>query len=1160
MTIDMNRLTAIRDEALGGGAQAPTYTPPAPAPKPYEGRTFSQLALMDVPRWNTALKLSIARGDMDEAKKYRDMIEETAVDLKDDWLGFAQFKGNNPLGAQLREVSTVLLGGGFGDAVYGEALKDEAVQKRSTIAAFGGPGLLSDLAWKARDPGADPAEAAESQVILSYANVPTSHLSAQTVDMQDPQTGEVRRVRQPVGKLDPATAGDAQFNAQYIMDAKTRLQADPDFYKALGGVDGVAKTAMALSVAGDKDDARKPLFNLAVSSVQDITDPVAKAQAFKSTADMLSRITSHVNPGRDPSLAPMVTAAITATRDAIGPNGFSLKEPLVLGAVQKAVGMALETANMIGQVIPDTRVKTIASAYAKVNSRTGIAMTGEEQEILDNEAMFNRFSAGLAVGDNPTVPIPQGQKAPMTMPDGTVKATEADRAATMGHFVAKSAMERDLDRARAVIRATPGASLADTLSAPGAMANLSSFLMTNAVGTTDKKESMTRADADLAATLVAQAWSRQNGEFDVNNMHQELSKYKDLREAVREDAVSVASDQKQSVAAFNELRSHVAKRNGTASPTGTVDDNAVLAFQALEVGKTDFMPGSGEYNQAVEMFNKGVISPMVNRLTGKGSPGSSQALTTLFSMRASDLDDPKELKKAEDAFIAQAYASGTGITADAIGRGNLERMAAAYVRNNVGLIKGKLGDGYKDLRLTVRDAVGKDASTWNPTRVATRRSRGLSEFSDTVLSSPEVRGTSGAFNPLQPGSLYIGTPKAAQKAQITEEEKDYAEEATFDFMNNMLSKGGGTGLKDAPIITEKLLPYVLGGVPVEAEIATKVGANAALVKQFGKITGDEVLEGIATLPKPGEIPGAPLANNMDETVRLLKGVAARAADAAPDTAIGLAAAAEGAEASADLMTLAPAMASADEFAKAGSAIVYAKHQLSLYSAAKGLASAGAIASKAVQALTAAGLVGTVVWDALQKAQIPEDDTNVAARLKAAALLHYGSVATSTPSPQPTTAQGSEVSPITGRPAVPSTDEPELGMGPDIPKGDIYKAMRGIGRVDVFLDRPITDGVVRNFFQNNLLDENYAARKWGLKTADARSRLTSFAMDEYNKGVGATKVMRLVDAQAAKLRVSEAKYLAKMEAYRAGLRKQATQPDEGFSGDQVGSTEFPAFDE
>jgi hypothetical protein len=352
--------------------------------------------LSDIPKWSSAMDLSIAKGDLAKAREYNDLIEGASSEFKDDWMDFAQFKGNNPVGAMIRDGAMRLLSGELGVNKFNRALASEEVQGRAIDSMYG-PGTLAQTIKASRN-RTDPVAAAQSTELLQAIGAPIMTPGAvEDVEVADPYTGQKTVKRRPVQPLAPATQDELNNRHDFVTKGLSVDGADEGFMKSVGGVSGYASNALKLQSIGGS--AADDLLQFTRETTSTITDPAERAAAWASTVDMTARVVSKLNPNKDPLATRTITGLLRTTKDALGEQGFSMKEAPVVASIQKALAINDMAISATGLPVDSTRMTTITSAFAKRNARK--QLSGTENDIIEGFNRADTLKAGITLGATP---------------------------------------------------------------------------------------------------------------------------------------------------------------------------------------------------------------------------------------------------------------------------------------------------------------------------------------------------------------------------------------------------------------------------------------------------------------------------------------------------------------------------------------------------------------------------------------------------------------------------------------------------------------------------------------------------------------------------------------------------------------------------------------
>jgi hypothetical protein len=390
MTIDMDRFRQVT------GTQLPVQQEEA---SPYEGRTFAQLMMQDIPKWNSAMQLSIAKGDLAGARQYSDMIDGVANKYSDDWMQFTQSSGNHPVLARMREGAMKLLGGDYSTNVLNAALADKEIRDKAVTFNYG-TGPLGSLASIINDPAADPeARSAANQKFMALGLPPDQVGSVKTRTVRDRVTGEDIQVREPSAPIDPMTRDSKEAHLNLLNSLEAQYAGDQEFMQSVGGISGLGAVSGRMIGTGGVDTATQYL-RFAEETTADMKG-ANKANAFKSTVNLLSTISQQYNPDKDPIRAGYIVKGLEKAREALGADNFSMKAPAVDGALKLAFGandIALQTA---GVAADPEKFSVMVSAFAKRNARSGAKLSPDEENVLRSYDQGNQIKSGLTLGENP---------------------------------------------------------------------------------------------------------------------------------------------------------------------------------------------------------------------------------------------------------------------------------------------------------------------------------------------------------------------------------------------------------------------------------------------------------------------------------------------------------------------------------------------------------------------------------------------------------------------------------------------------------------------------------------------------------------------------------------------------------------------------------------
>lgn len=449
MTIDMDRFRQVTGTQLQPQA--------APLPSPYEGKSFLELATKDIPRWRSAMDLSIQKGDLGEAQKFNDLIEGAASEFKDDWLSFTQFKGNHPVGALMRETSAQLLSGNLGQNAMNAALGDKAVRDRAITFSYGN-GALGSLVATVNDQAADPMARSIANQKLQALNLPADPVGSPRVrTIKDPVTGQERQVREQQAPLDPTTRDSKEAHLNFLNAVEAQHADDPDFMKSVGGVTGLgAMTGNLLDAGGSSDAATAYMKFVDETTVMSNLSGPEKAAAFKSTANMLTDLSRKFNQGKDPVRSMYITKALEKSREVLGADNFSMKGTAVEGAMKLAFGLNEVALQASGSVADPEKFSVIVSAFAKRNARNGQKIEDDEQVVLDAYDQSNALKGGITLGANPGMEPGQELFSQTVGADGKPVMQRMGAMGGVGseHNEAKQALTSVIDNAAAVSAVT----------------------------------------------------------------------------------------------------------------------------------------------------------------------------------------------------------------------------------------------------------------------------------------------------------------------------------------------------------------------------------------------------------------------------------------------------------------------------------------------------------------------------------------------------------------------------------------------------------------------------------------------------------------------------------------------------------------------------------
>ena len=726
MTIDMDRFRQVT------GTQLPVQQEEA---SPYEGRTFAQLMMQDIPKWNSAMQLSIAKGDLAGARQYSDMIDGVANKYSDDWMQFTQSSGNHPVLSRMREGAMKLLGGDYSTNVLNAALADKEIRDRAVTFNYG-TGPLGSLASVINDPAADPeARSAANQKFQALGLPPDQVGSVKTRTVKDRATGEDIQVREPSAPIDPMTRDSKEAHLNLLNSLEAQYAGDQEFMQSVGGISGLGAVSGRMIGTGGVDTATQYL-RFAEETTADMKG-ANKATAFKSTVNLLSTISQQYNPDKDPLRAGYIVKGLEKAREALGADNFSMKAPAVDGALKLAFGandIALQTA---GVTADPEKFSVMVSAFAKRNARSGAKLSPEEENVLRSYDQGNQLKSGITLGENPGMEPMQAMGAdgkPVTTGLGGVGTEHSemrnslsavvDSASSVAAATGESFETVFKERMRStftdqILSRSGGKLQAITADYAPDDPRIKSLTGSPPAGSKITKRSdgrievslperrITREDAEGLAGLAAKAFM-EKGTFNVNNVMGEIASLPEIAAEIgREvdtaiaDSVATGKDTADSTQA-----TRLVKGTMKTSVGAEIVDNIISEVRGNEYS---LLKGTGR--NTVEEKMLAIVR--TRNSTGAGldqvwKPGTSAAyqglldgldsVAELEQIATGDVSKNKKAQIFQDAFVQQVQSiAGKDFFATPEAQANVREVASQYLKRAAeGLLAKVNNEGFRD--------------------------------------------------------------------------------------------------------------------------------------------------------------------------------------------------------------------------------------------------------------------------------------------------------------------------------------------------------------------------------------------------------------------------------------------------------------------------------
>jgi len=768
-------------------SQRRAYTPPPVNPK----KSYAEALLTEIPSRERRMQQKLATGDIPGATAERTALESYVDENREALHRFTSYRGTDVTTHAAAGIATRLATGAWmddkTDAMFNPKLNPESA-KFDAMTLGMSPDTKQMLS--AARYGTGP-EASKAALVMSYVRDDTI-ANAEKAQAMQARTG----IPQPEA-MKPA-AGRPNDWVSFYNEAESFAKSNlPAPVMAGMSADEFVSTVRTGFEAGGKA-AGLDLVRLAARGA---ADPATFKSNLGANREALSAWTAA--GGDDDRWLKAGTKVLAAVQGALPSGSLAANRTMATEIATETAGYR-KIAENNGQMFDDASTERVATALAK--RRSGRSdLTGDESATLRTIDSMKQLVSNVIVGEDPIVaamggadPVSGPGKSGQPPPPGVHDLFRDEMRKAVGIMgVAALAdgrpIEEHIDRAAPV--------LAERFMLSGRSA---------------------RPVAEAAARVSLRILSRQKS-FDVRNVNAEIAKYPELVEEARQATMeSIVERPKEAVKDFKEL----AFRVGTTSIDGLV----VQAIQELEAGRGgDAMPGDPEYNQAVKSLKSKGVGTWANRLTGSGAykADSSDAIQTLFEARADKLESSDVQAKAKKAFVDQAFSSDSVRLATKIGKAEVEALADAFVKLQTNKIRNKLVVLPKDLM--VRDALGQAVLSWNS---------GGAKDSGDKFNPAEIGQDAGLLSgdmPMvdvfkKPSATGVEIPKSGPGGDF-----DFAEAATYMFLNKALQAGAEPGLKPyvpvsaAMLGTGSAVSGAAGRAFAAGSLATKATAASAKV-------------------------------------------------------------------------------------------------------------------------------------------------------------------------------------------------------------------------------------------------------------------------------------------------------------------------------------------